>query len=1032
MEAEPQAPALDELLSHAAWVRALARSLVRDPSVADDVVQETWLAALTSPPKTRDNVRGWLATVVRNTVRQRGRGGARRAAREERVAAERGDALPSSAELAEQVETERRLASQVLALDEPHRRLLLLRYFEGLSAAEIARRTDEPAGTVRWRVSRALEELRDRLDHDFGGDRAAWMALLAPLAERDAALASAGTAGAGMLQGFLAMNLVSKAALVATVAVLGFFLVPVVGPLFDFAAGLRRVDDTPLAVRFEPLDAGVLEPAPPAEVDAERVLASAPDESARPEADVPTTAVRLRVLDPSGAPIGGVRVRLSDVRNHDARSGSGGYVTVRVPTDELSFERPGSVGCEHPGFARSSTSCNLVADRVVELGDIVLTPVGAVEGRLLAADGRPVAGAAVEYSTKTTGSRSEFEDRVLALTAEHWFEAGNARTDDDGRFGFDRVPAGLVRVWAAAPGHQASFSAPFEVRGGMLSRGVELSLEEMDRERFIVCRVVDPAGEPVPAARFEWSYRTRHRSGSSSSSADSEGRFVFGYAPELPRTIRARDADSRYAAATVDDVEGGADVVLRLGEHELLSLRITSTAGDEIEGATVEVLTPNTSLRLIDADQVRESGGTFTLPIPTEEFYLRAFADGFDARKLGPFDGLAAPRELAAELAPLPGVRGRVLVDGRPVAGARVVIRAAATHRTRENGFPVRVDGFSRADGSTDEDGGFALTLRYACDLYVRAEAEGLAPAEIGPIPYDPSAGLAGLELVLTPGGTLEGRVIPPAGGSAVGLIVGISRGDGYARTLRTDADGAYRFEHLMPGPWLVRLVEEEITSLRSPSESDGRSFDEAQIPSNCTVREGATTRFDVGAVAAEDEVVLNGRLLLGGEPATGWGALLFHAHTSEVASESAVLTDATGALRLTAPGPGRYRLNLHDPLGSGMFLTTDLELVAGDNPWSIELPVGTLVVEGAVAELEPGVPLDYFVGHHGDLSILIPCKRAADGTVRIERVPALSGRVARFTVEEGMGDFDPRTGGETLVEVPDFPAGGEVRVELP
>ncbi|MBZ0153516.1 MAG: hypothetical protein K8J09_18480, partial [Planctomycetes bacterium] len=42
----PPAAALAEM----AWVRALARSLLHDPSLADDVAQDTWLAAQTSPP----------------------------------------------------------------------------------------------------------------------------------------------------------------------------------------------------------------------------------------------------------------------------------------------------------------------------------------------------------------------------------------------------------------------------------------------------------------------------------------------------------------------------------------------------------------------------------------------------------------------------------------------------------------------------------------------------------------------------------------------------------------------------------------------------------------------------------------------------------------------------------------------------------------------------------------------------------------------------------------------------------------------
>ena len=42
-----QTASVDDLLAHVGWVQALARSLVRDSAAADDLAQETWMAALT-------------------------------------------------------------------------------------------------------------------------------------------------------------------------------------------------------------------------------------------------------------------------------------------------------------------------------------------------------------------------------------------------------------------------------------------------------------------------------------------------------------------------------------------------------------------------------------------------------------------------------------------------------------------------------------------------------------------------------------------------------------------------------------------------------------------------------------------------------------------------------------------------------------------------------------------------------------------------------------------------------------------------
>src|SRR4051812_33865527 len=71
----------DELLSQGSWLRRLARSLV-DESAAEDVLQETYAAALSSPPGPGQPLRPWLTTVLRNFARMRFRAHRRRQQRE--------------------------------------------------------------------------------------------------------------------------------------------------------------------------------------------------------------------------------------------------------------------------------------------------------------------------------------------------------------------------------------------------------------------------------------------------------------------------------------------------------------------------------------------------------------------------------------------------------------------------------------------------------------------------------------------------------------------------------------------------------------------------------------------------------------------------------------------------------------------------------------------------------------------------------------------------------------------------------------
>jgi RNA polymerase sigma factor (sigma-70 family) len=229
MRADSDTIGPEELMEHADWVRGLARSLVGNPHDAEDVVQDTWLAALRAPPGEKRNPRAWLGRVISNFARQRGRMANRSSLLKEVARTQRATAA-SPEELTQQVETQRDIATLVLELDEPFRQTVLLRYYEGLSSPEIARRMDVPAGTVRWRLSRALGSLRERLDGEYG-DRSAWSLLLAPLVEPTAT----------SFQGALAMHTGWK----VTVATLTALLLLVFTPLGPMVVNLFAEPELP-------------------------------------------------------------------------------------------------------------------------------------------------------------------------------------------------------------------------------------------------------------------------------------------------------------------------------------------------------------------------------------------------------------------------------------------------------------------------------------------------------------------------------------------------------------------------------------------------------------------------------------------------------------------------------------------------------------------------------------------------------------------------------------------------------------------
>jgi RNA polymerase sigma-70 factor (ECF subfamily) len=171
---------------HAAVVFGAAVRLTGDRQVAEDVVQETFLA-LWNRAETYDADRGslrtWLSTIARNrsvdrlrAIRRRpkaislggdGDGSADSGDALERLIAGSDDArAAASADPAaayDATELRATLARVVAEMPEPERQVIVLAYGEGLTQAEIADRLAWPLGTVKTRTRRALHRLRASL-----------------------------------------------------------------------------------------------------------------------------------------------------------------------------------------------------------------------------------------------------------------------------------------------------------------------------------------------------------------------------------------------------------------------------------------------------------------------------------------------------------------------------------------------------------------------------------------------------------------------------------------------------------------------------------------------------------------------------------------------------------------------------------------------------------------------------------------------------------------------------------------------------
>jgi RNA polymerase sigma-70 factor (ECF subfamily) len=170
-------PHQEALLEHAAFVQAVARGLVRDRDRADDLAQDALVRAVQFAPRAANEIKNWLATVVRNRASDLGRSEARRSTRER--AAARPEATEAVDVSCARLDAQRDVVAKILALDEPYRSVVILRYYHGLSHEQIAERLKSKPSTVRTQLSRAHAILRGKLDREYGA-RGAWAGLLLP------------------------------------------------------------------------------------------------------------------------------------------------------------------------------------------------------------------------------------------------------------------------------------------------------------------------------------------------------------------------------------------------------------------------------------------------------------------------------------------------------------------------------------------------------------------------------------------------------------------------------------------------------------------------------------------------------------------------------------------------------------------------------------------------------------------------------------------------------------------------------------
>lgn len=442
MDYEPTTSADDGLVTDVRWLRTLAVSVIGDASLADDACQEAWLAVRRSGGDIGDERRPALFRAMRRFAWRSRRADVRRAARE--TVCHKEDSLPSTEELLSRGEQRRLLWRRLTDLDEPYRTTLLLRFQEGLDTKAIAARSQSPEDTVRRRVRRGLELLRERYrrDGESGSKGFASLAIAAlPLGSPSTATTSAASGaaiaalpavailGAWMMKKWLFVALLLMAALVVGLALGDPEGIPAPSDggdqHADSAAGSIVAQQDLLAKEIAPVTRSAVDLA-----DASSAADSNPIAACR---------VLGKVVDAAGEPLSGARIVLvcrvskwaSDhIWATDTFSSldgsfelqSGGLQSqenVRLEVTASPFHRRvvRSFGRE-PGHDFGPLS---VAE--VDVGVLQIHPAGAVDGRVVDTRGAPISGVRVDDDrsgeSKNTGRGGRFRlDHVAAGAGE--------------------------------------------------------------------------------------------------------------------------------------------------------------------------------------------------------------------------------------------------------------------------------------------------------------------------------------------------------------------------------------------------------------------------------------------------------------------------------------------------------------------------------------------------------------------------------------------------------------------------------------
>ncbi len=752
----PESPSVArELVVHGRALRRLARDLV-GRSDAEDLVQDTAVRALRSPPAEPEGLFAWLAAVMRRLAANRRRGDVRRQRRETENVSD--GTVPSAEHEVMQRDHVRAVTEALWALPEPYKGTLLQRYFQDLSPSQIAERTATPLPTVKSRLQRGIEMLRANLERRDGRD---WRAALLPAFGLPARLR------------WLPVLSVSSMSILGKVAALAACVIAALS-LWGLAPG--SAPPVPMAAVAEVAKEATVAKADDIATPEQREQVAAAPSGASDLQQPFAFELRFRIVDADGLPIAGAAAALaprgcalclSPPTDRDGRV----TVTWRGRSPTLTM----AVGQVDEGNHTALQLITVTAGQVAHVCFVAgLAPVPA--SVRLDSLGRQVV-------TLPTCSEARMDCRSchVGMVAANVFEVN-----------------GLMRPGLhpdAVFGYQLETGPELEAFDNM-TEGAEIA-GAPDRRRSILGRVFGVDGQPLGGARVV----ARQGTIQASVSAKADGSFVLRCPSSLagPVEIRAGGGPEGQAVRSVDVVgesTAGVDLLLQTGRTLRGSVR--GIDGKNLNGARIEyVASPGEDG---DVATVGPDGAFAFANLPAGPARLLVWG--------------AAGEKLPIAEEPVVADAGEVVIDLRSRAGVSGRLRVSLPHRKADATGPLEVRAWQVQTGrgmflDRREDGAFYAHGLAAGFYRIEVGAAGSGYQDLGQHWVD-GLGLADLGAVQP---STPGRLLIEGAESLAALELYARGGD---CDVRADEAVLKRPELSLPaGPWLAFWREEGVVVSR-------------------------------------------------------------------------------------------------------------------------------------------------------------------------------------------------------------------------